>query len=154
MKVNYLYNAIHGIGGPNDVTTKIHGLASLENSWIPLSPTFNHLIKPLNNEAIIPKSFKDGFNGTVLYYYLKTWNIDTLIVVGFHMKSCLYQTCLSARHNNYRVIMLRDCTDSFEFEDTRDPNNPEGGWLRYVFLRIYETDIGYTSTSKDFANCF
>ncbi|MBD3919857.1 cysteine hydrolase [Paenibacillus sp. PR3] len=150
MKVVYLYNAIFGIGGPNDVTTRIHGLDHLENSWKPLIPTFNRLIQPIEGEAIIPKSHKDGFNGTMLDYYLKTWNINTIMAVGFHLKSCLFHTCIGARHNNYRVIMLRDCTNSNEFSDTVDSTNPEGGWLRFVFLRIYETDIGYTSTSSDF----
>ncbi|CAG7658512.1 hypothetical protein PAECIP111802_07062 [Paenibacillus allorhizosphaerae] len=149
MKIVYFFNAIYGVGGPNDVTTKIHGLDFLENSWKPLIPTFNPLIQPLDNEAIIPKSHKDGFNGTVLDYYLKTWNIDTLITVGFHLKSCLFHTCVGARHHNYRVVMLRDCTNSSEFPDTVDDKNPEGGWLRFVFLRIYETDIGFTSTSYD-----
>ncbi|REE69633.1 nicotinamidase-related amidase [Paenibacillus taihuensis] len=149
MRIVYLYNAINGVGGPNDVTTKIHGLDYLENSWKPLVPQFNPLIRPLDNEAVIPKSHKDGFNGTMLDYYLKTWNIDTLITVGFHLKSCLFHTCVGARHNNYRVVMLRDCTNASEFPDTIDDKNPEGGWLRFVFLRIYETDIGYTSTSYD-----
>jgi nicotinamidase-related amidase len=149
MKIVYLFNSVHGVGGPNDVTTKIHGLDFLEDSWKPLTPQFNQLIQPLDNEAVIPKSHKDGFNGTVLDYYLKTWNIDTVIAVGFHLKSCLFHTCIGARHNNYRVVMLRDCTNSSEFPDTIDTDNPEGGWLRFVFLRIYETDIGYTSTSAD-----
>jgi nicotinamidase-related amidase len=149
MKIVYLFNAVYGVGGPNDVTTKIHGLDFLEDSWKPLIPKFNPFIQPLDNEAVIPKSHKDGFNGTVLDYYLKTWNIDTLITVGFHLKSCLFHTCVGARHHNYRVVMLRDCTNSSEFPDTVDDKNPEGGWLRFVFLRIYETDIGYTSTSYD-----
>lgn len=149
MKVVYLYNAIHGVGGPKDVTTRIHGLDYLENSWKPLIPVFNQSIQPLESEAVIPKSHKDGFNGTVLDYFLKTWNIDTIVAVGFHIKSCLFHTCIGARHNNYRVVMLRDCTNSSEFPDTVDTENPEGGWMRFVFLRIYETDIGYTSTSTD-----
>lgn len=147
MKIVYLYNAIQGVGGPYDVTTRIHGLDYLENSWKPLMPTFSKLIQPLEGEAILPKSHKDGFNGTMLDYYLKTWNIDTIIAVGFHIKSCLFHTCIGARHNNYRVIMLRDCTNTLEFPDTVDSSNPEGGWLRFVFIRMYETDIGYTSTS-------
>jgi len=154
MKIVYLYNAIHGVGGPNDVTTRIHGLDHLENSWKPLTPFFNKLIQPLESEAVIPKSHKDGFNGTMLDYYLKTWNIETIIAVGFHLKSCLFHTCIGARHNNYRVIMLRDCTNTLEFPDTVDLSNPEGGWLRYVFLRLYETDIGYTSTSTELIKTF
>jgi nicotinamidase-related amidase len=149
MKIVYLFNAIHGVGGSSDVTTRIHGLDFLQNSWKPLTPKFNPLIQPLDDEAVIPKSHKDGFNGTVLDYYLKTWGIDTIVAVGFSIKSCLFHTCIGARHSNYRVVMLRDCTNSREFPDTVDPENPEGGWMRFVFLRIYETDIGYTSTSTD-----
>lgn len=150
MKVVYQYSDIYGGWCPNDVTTRIHGLDYLENSWKPLIPTFNKLIQPLESEPVIPKSSKDGFNGTVLDYHLKTWNIDTIIAVGFHFKSCLFHTCMAARHINYRVVMLRDCTNYFEFPNTVDLNNPEGGWLRFVFLRMYETDIGYTSLLVNF----
>lgn len=48
-----------------------------------------------------------------------------------------------------RVVLLRDCTrppGTKEFIDTLDPDNPEGGWVRFVFLRIFETNRGYTST--------
>ncbi|CAG7637119.1 isochorismatase family cysteine hydrolase [Paenibacillus allorhizosphaerae] len=152
MPIVYLYNAIQGVGGPHDVTRRIHGLHELDNSWKPLNPSYNPLIAPLPVEAVIPKSGKDGFHGTVLDYYLKTWEVDTIIAVGFHLKSCLFHTCMSARHHNYRVILLRDCTDSFEFPDTTDPHNVEGGWMRFVFLRLFETDIGYTSTSTEFLN--
>ncbi len=152
MPIIYLHNVIQGVGGPNDVTRRIHGLQYLENSWKPLIPSFNRLITPLPGEAIIPKSGKDGFHGTVLDYYLKTWQVDTIIAVGFHIKSCLFHTFMSARHHNYRVIMLRDCTDTYEFPDTIDPDNEEGGWMRFVFLRLYETDIGYTSTSTELLN--
>src|SRR5262249_6504569 len=61
--------------------------------------------------------------------------------------------CMGARHHNYRVILLRDCTTppgSGEFADTLDTANPEGGWMRFVFLRQFETNIGYTSTSSEF----
>lgn len=63
LKVVYLYNVIYGVGGPNEVNTKIHGLDYLENSWTALLPAFNALIEPLPHEAVIPKSHKDGFNG-------------------------------------------------------------------------------------------
>jgi hypothetical protein len=58
-----------------------------------------------------------------------------------------------ARHHNYRVILLRDCTippGDGEFPDMRDSTNPEGGWMRFVFLRQFETNIGYTATERDF----
>jgi hypothetical protein len=47
MKVVYLYNSVYGVGGPNDITTKIHELDYLENSWKPIFPKYCDLIQPL-----------------------------------------------------------------------------------------------------------
>jgi hypothetical protein len=60
---------------------------------------------------------------------------------------------LGARDRNYRVIMLRDCTTPpgvHEYADTRDATHPEAGWMRAVFVRQYETNIGFTSTATEF----
>ena len=54
---------------------------------------------------------------------------------------------------NDRVVLPRDCADSpgaKAFPDTADPANPEGGWLRFAVLRIFETNEGYTSTAGEF----
>ena len=84
---------------------------------------------------------------------VETGAIDTVIAAGFRLPCCLYQTCLGARMHNYRVILLRDCTcppGSLESAETLDPMNPEGGWTRYVFLRWFETLVGYTATGREF----
>jgi len=56
------------------------------------------------------------------------------------------------RHN-YRVIVLRDgvCPPGTkEYPDTLDSANPEGGWMRFVMLRLIETNIGYTTPTAEF----
>lgn len=162
IRVFYFHEDGYGIGGPYDLTRELHGerhgreLPSRlveSDQWQVHLPTYLSLIAPQTDEADFAKSSKDGFQTTNADYYLKTWGITSLIVVGFALRSCVYHTCMGARYRNYRVILLRDCTTppgSGEFPDTHDPNNPEGGWMRFVFLRQFETTIGYTATAADF----
>jgi nicotinamidase-related amidase len=162
MRVFYFHEDAYGIGGPHDITRELHGgrhqvevpTSLFERpQWRACPPLYLEAIAPHADEADFPKDSKDGFQTTNVDYYLKSWGITTLIAVGFALQSCLYHTCLGARHQNYRVILLRDCTTppgSGEFPDTLDRSNPEGGWVRFVFLRQFETSIGYTSTAEAF----
>jgi nicotinamidase-related amidase len=162
MRVFYFHEDAYGIGGPHDIVRELHGGRhgqELPDSlferpqWRACLPSYLPAVVPRADEADFPKDSKDGFETTNADYYLKTWGVTTLVAVGFALRSCLYHTCLGARHRNYRVILLRDCTTppgSGEFPDTLDPNNPEGGWMRFVFLRQFETNIGYTANSHDF----
>jgi nicotinamidase-related amidase len=162
VRVFYLHEDGYGTGGPADITRELHGerhghalddLFFQPPQWTGAIPTYHPAIAPALDEADFPKSSKDGFQSTNADYYLRSWGITTLLAVGFALRSCLYHTCMGARHQNYRVILLRDCTTppgEGEFPDTRDPANPEGGWMRFVFLRQFETNIGYTATGHDF----
>lgn len=162
MNVFFFHEDAYGLGGPRDITRELLGTrfgrdlpqSVLERpQWRSVRPAYHPSIAPLESEADFPKDSKDGFQTTNVDYYLKSWGIETIIAVGFSLRSCLYHTCMGARHNNYRVIMLRDCTTppgQGEFPDTIDPANPEGGWMRFAFIRQFETNIGYTSTSEEF----
>lgn len=108
---------------------------------------------PRPNEPEFPRDDRNGFSGVHADRFLKTWGIDAIIAGGFAMTSCLYHTCLDARDRNYRVVMLRDCTcppGVPEFPDTIDARNPEGDWVRFTFLRLFEAKVGLTSTSPEF----
>lgn len=166
MRVFYFHEDGYGTGGPADITRELHGARhghSLDSmffeppQWTGALPIYHPAIAPAPDEADFPKSSKDGFQTSNADYYLRSWGITTLLAMGFALRSCLYHTCMGARHHNYRVILLRDCTTppgDGEFPDTRDPTNPEGGWMRFVFLRQFETNIGYTATGSDFvAQC-
>lgn len=166
IRVFYFHEDGYGTGGPADITRELHGqrhgdlldpLFFEPPQWTGARPTYHPTIAPTPDEADFPKSSKDGFQSTNADYYLRSWGLTTLLAVGFALRSCLYHTCMGARHHNYRVILLRDCTTppgDGEFPDTRDERNPEGGWMRFVFLRQFETNIGYTATGSDFiASC-
>ncbi len=166
MRVFYFHEDGYGTGGPADITHELHGerhghplddIFFEPPQWTGAIPAYHAAFAPAADEADFPKSSKDGFQSTNADYYLRSWGITTLLAVGFALRSCLYHTCMGARHHNYRVILLRDCTTppgEGEFPDTRDPSNPEGGWMRFVFLRQFETNIGYTAIGHDFvAGC-
>ena len=155
MRVVHLHQSAYGAGGPDDVTRRLlgHKVHTTPDDWRPTEPSYDPLIAPQPDEPDLPKCREDGFSGTHIDYYLRTWNVDSIVAVGFRLKCCLVQTCQGARRKNYRVVMLRDCTcppGAGEYPDTLDAENPEGGWMRFVFLRMFETLIGYTATSADF----
>jgi nicotinamidase-related amidase len=157
MKVFYFYEASYGIGGPRDIYHHLHAAAGqgvlAPSGWKPAPRPYTPSIAPRPEEPEIPKDNRDGFTGVHADRFLKTWGIDTLIAAGFALASCLYHTCLGAKDRNYRVVLLRDCTcppGVSEFPDTLDAGNPEGGWMRFAFLRLFEAKVGFTSTSREF----
>jgi nicotinamidase-related amidase len=158
MKVIYFHNAAGGEGGPRNISRELHGTRhGYERlgppGWKPYRPDYAPWIAPLGTEPEFQKADRNGFRDTFADQYLKTWGIETVIAVGFSLRSCLYHTCVGAQEHNYRVVTLRDCTDpagTNEFVDTVDKENPEGGWVRFIFLRMLETNEGYSSTSDEF----
>lgn len=158
MPVAYFHNAVGGEGGPANTNYELHGLRegknrSLVSGWKPIQPTYPDILKPHPSEPEFQKAHRNGFRDTFADQYFRTWQIDTLVVVGFSLKSCVYHTCVGAHEHNYRVIVLRDgvCPPGTkEYRDTRDENNVEGGWMRFVTLRLIESNLGYTATSEDF----
>jgi nicotinamidase-related amidase len=153
MRPIYLFESGHGTGGPADVLRDLAGATLRPGGWQPTQPIFDPSIAPRPDEPVLGKWHYDGFVEGHIDYYLRTWQIDTVIAVGFRLPCCLFQTCLGARTHNYRVILLRDCTcppGALESVNTRDTSNPEGGWMRYAFIRWFEELVGFTSTSADF----
>jgi len=65
----------------------------------------------------------------------------------------MHYTCAEAMGLNYRLILLRDCSNppgEIEMPDTLDDSLPEGGWVNAMMLRNFEHLIGYTTTSAEF----
>jgi nicotinamidase-related amidase len=158
MKIIYFHNAPGGEGGPGNVSRELHGTRHGRErlgprGWKPIQPDYAPSIAPRDDEPEFQKAQRNGFQDTFVEQYLRTWGIDTLVVVGFSLRSCLYHTVHGAVEHNYRAIVLRDCTcpaGTKEFPDTLDPANPEGGWVRFVLQRMIETNEGYTATSAEF----
>jgi nicotinamidase-related amidase len=84
--------------------------------WRARRPAYPAVIEPRADEAVFPKPARNGFQATNADYYLRTWRIDTLVAVGFALRSGLFHACMGARHRNYRVIVLWDCMDPADHE--------------------------------------
>ena len=65
-------------------------------------------LKPLEDELIVRKARYDAFFGTHLDYFLRVWDIDTLIVCGTAANICVHYTAASAALRLYDVVILRD----------------------------------------------
>jgi nicotinamidase-related amidase len=142
--------------GPHSLPGELHWTRWDEKqppvSWKPSQPIWSPSISPLQDEPTFAKSAQSGFVNTYLDRYLRAWGIDTILVVGFSFKSCLFYTLVSAYEHNYRVIFLRDGTDPLgtnEFSDTVEPSLPEKGWVRRVLTRLIEDHLGYSSTCAE-----
>lgn len=118
-------------------------------------PVYHPSVAPLPGERNFPKWMWSGFRGTALDHYLRCRDIKTLIAVGYSRRACLHYTCAEAVGLNYRVILLRDCSNppgELEMPDTLDPSLPEGGWGNRIMLRHFEHLIGYTTTCAEFVS--
>jgi nicotinamidase-related amidase len=75
------------------------------------------LLTPRENEYFIRKHVYSGFVGTRLDLLLRYLDIKNLFIVGFSADACLMTTIIDALWNNYKVILLRDCTLANDFPE-------------------------------------
>ena len=79
--------------------------------------------------------------------------VQTIFALGYSRRACLHYTCAEAVGRNYRVILLRDCSNppgDIEMPDTIDASLPEGGWIQKITMLNFEHLIGYTTTKDQF----
>ncbi len=108
---------------------------------------FSKIIAPQEGDYLIKKQHYSGFFETHLESLLKELGTRNLVVVGFDANLCLRCTVIDALYRNYQVVVLRDCTCTWEYPDTE-----AGNWNNFLSIRFIETSIGYTSTAEDFIN--
>jgi ureidoacrylate peracid hydrolase len=106
---------------------------------------FSKRIAPEKGDYLIKKQMYSGFFETHLESLLNSLDVRTLVVVGFDARICLGTTVTDAMYRNFRIVVLRDCTKTSEFPDTK-----KGGYANLLAIRFIETNVGYTTTSKDF----
>ena len=161
MRVAYVHNDLRLVADPGNIVGEVWGKTKGNagngiGTWMEMDqfvPTYLPCVKPRQEERNFPKWIWSGFHNTFLDQHLRAWGIQTLFVVGYSRRACLHYTCAEAVGRNYRVILLRDCSNApgeIEMPDTVDRNLPEGGWVNRITLRNFEHLIGYTSTAAEF----
>ncbi|OGD22871.1 MAG: hypothetical protein A2W03_06085 [Candidatus Aminicenantes bacterium RBG_16_63_16] len=106
---------------------------------------FSKMMAPEPGEYVIKKQMYSGFFETDLHSLLQSLDVKNLVVVGFDANICLRTTVTDAMYRGYRVVLLRDCTTTGEFPDTK-----EGGYANKLAIRFIEANVGYTATADEF----
>jgi nicotinamidase-related amidase len=133
---------------------KWHDELFSEDMIDPLEYKFGHseyikyaeVIKPDKDDYFIRKWVYSGFFDTRLDTLLRNLRIDTLVCTGFAGDICLLTTMIDATYHNYRVLLLRDCTQSVEIPEV---DGKDFGFTKRMILWS-ECHIGYTATSEEF----
>ncbi len=157
MLVTYVHNDLYLVAHPGNIVAEVWGrtknMRGLDG-WAArpnFQPEYLDCVAPRPGERDIPKWIWSGFHDTFLDQHLRSHDIKTLFVVGYSQRACLHYTCAEAVGRNYRVILLRDCSNAPEMPDTRIEDAPDDGWINRIPLRNFEHLIGYTTLSADFA---
>ena len=162
LRVCYVHNDLRLVADPGNIVGEIWGRTKSSSGGNGIEgwkkgrefrPQYLDCVRPLEDEPNFPKWIWSGFHDTFLDQHLRAWNTRTLFVVGYSRRACLHYTCAEAVGRNYRVILLRDCSNgpgTIEMPDTLDPSLPEGGWINRITLRNFEHLIGYTTTAAEF----
>ena len=65
-------------------------------------------VSPTGHEPVIEKQFPSAFAGTNLAQYLKTHDIDSLVVIGLTTSGCVRATVVDGLSHNYRVWVVKE----------------------------------------------
>ena len=161
MHVAYVHNDLRLVADPGNIIGEVWGRTKgVKGPYLDYwnmqdyHPEYLDCVAPQENERNFPKWIWSGFHDTFLDQHLRSHDIKTLFVVGYSRRACLHYTCAEAVGRNYRVILLRDCSNApgeIEMPDTLDDSLPEGGWINRITLRNFEHLIGYTTTAAEFS---
>ena len=71
---------------------------------------FNDYVKPKGNEMILTKHVNSAFIGTGLDGILKSFNINTLVIVGMTTNHCISTSVRMAGNLGYETFLINDST--------------------------------------------
>ena len=112
--------------------------------WVTHTDRFDiaETVRPLPDEPVF-------LNGWQLNGLCRRMDIDTLFYVGFMADLCLVNIPGAIREMSsrfrYSCVALRECTTAYEFADTY-----EGGWMTHAAIRLIESGLGFSASSRDF----
>jgi nicotinamidase-related amidase len=99
-------------------------------------------VRPLPDEAVVTDGWQ--LNGLC-----RRLGIDTLFYVGFMADICIEGVPGAMREMaekfRYRTVILRDRTLAYEYPETHEEQ-----WMTFAAIRNIETDIGFSTTSREF----
>lgn len=76
----------------------------------------NKIVAPLESEKVITKSEVSCFNGTDLLKYLKSKNIEKLVICGMMTHMCVEAAVRAGYDNGFEVVMIDDASATKDLE--------------------------------------
>lgn len=74
-------------------------------------------LKVCDKDFIVQKRRYSGFFGTDLDILLRELGVETVILTGLHTHMCVRHTAADAYMLGYKVVVAKECTNSFTKED-------------------------------------
>ena len=95
-----------------------------DNPKSPLFPgqvgnEYKENVAPIGSEPLFHKNVHSAFIGTDLEEYLRSNNLDTLVITGITTNLCVATTARMAGNLGFKTYVVRDGTACF---DTKDPD--------------------------------
>jgi nicotinamidase-related amidase len=66
-------------------------------------------VAPQAGEPVLRKAAPSAFWGTPLAGYLKSLDVDTIVIVGESTSGCVRATAIDGRSNRYKVLVVEEC---------------------------------------------
>ncbi|MEM4314722.1 MAG: isochorismatase family protein [Nitrososphaerota archaeon] len=101
-------------------------------------------LKPLPDERIIKKPKPSDFFGTDLHVFLRTYNIDTLIITGCVTSGCVRATIVDGFSYDYRCIVPKECV--VDRNDERHLSNLRDIAMKYADVTGLDVVLDYIRT--------
>lgn len=97
---------------------------------------FVEIVKPLEGEFVIEKSYASAFYGTPLPSYLNKLRVDTLLVCGGTTGGCVRATVVDAVTRNFNVALVEECL--FDRIEISHKVALLDMWMKYADLLKFE----------------
>lgn len=103
-------------------------------------------VKPLSNENIFTKKFPNSFRETGLQDYLKSNEVDHVVIVGMMTHMCIDATTRAAFDFGYKCTVIADACASRDLEikgeavKAKDVHNAFLAALEFFYADIQNTD--------------
>lgn len=106
------------------------------------------LVRPLNGEKVVIKNYPNSFRETILFEYLKSLDVDRLVICGMMTHMCVDATTRAAKDLGFDCIVLGDACATKDLEI--NGNIVKAEYVQAGFLAALNYFYSNVFTTRDF----
>jgi len=129
-KIEVIYTVIECLtldGRDRSLDYKISGIFHAKGSW---EAEVLDVLKPLDNEIIIPKTSSSLFNSTNFEYVLRNLGIQYLMVIGIRTDQCVETTIRDGCDRGFLMTLVEDACATSSEQRQKEALNGMRGYCR------------------------